>query len=430
MNYQETIDYLYQQLPMFSRIGKEAIKPGFANIIALCEQLNIPYQKNKYIHIAGTNGKGSVSHMLASILQTGGYKTGLYTSPHLKDFKERIRVNGVMMEEDEVVAFVAKAQSLIESLHPSFFEITVAMALYYFDKCKTDIAVIETGLGGRLDSTNIITPELSIITNIGYDHMQMLGDTLEKIATEKAGIIKPHIPVVIGEKQEETSGVFVQKAAEQQAPITFATEHFQIANWQSDNHFLKVEVAIKDKTDHQAYLLDLTGQYQLKNLLTVLESCRQMQQRGWNISERHIAEGLKHVKKHTGLQGRWEVVHQHPQIVLDVAHNVNGIQELLNQLEITSYHHLHMVIGMVKDKDVDQVLKMLPPYATYYFTNAHIPRALSAETLKAKAAHYNLQGKCYSSVDEAIAEAKAHAHTNDLIVVCGSVFLVGEVSRI
>lgn len=430
MNYQQTIDYLYNKLPMFSRVGSQAIKPGLDNILALCESLGNPHKKSRYIHIAGTNGKGSVSHMLASILQTSGYKTGLYTSPHLKDFRERIRVNGVMIEESAVVAFVEKIQPQIEALQPSFFEITVAMALYYFNDNHTDVAVIETGLGGRLDSTNIINPVLSVITNIGFDHMHILGNTLEKIAAEKAGIIKPGVPVVVGEKHTETENIFIQKATENNAPLFFASDTFQPAGWENENHNLKVEVAVKGKTDHNHYTLDLPAQYQVKNLLTVLESCRQLQQSGFNINEHAIIEGLKQVKKNTGLRGRWDIIHQHPKIILDVAHNESGMQELLNQLEVTTYHKLHIILGMVKDKDVEKVLQMLPQYATYYFTNAHIPRAMPAEALKAKASLHNLDGHCYTTVNEAIAEAKSHAHKDDLILVCGSVFLIGEVKEL
>lgn len=430
MNYQEIIEYLYNKLPMFSRIGGDAIKPGFTNILALCDSLDNPHKKNKYIHIAGTNGKGSVSHMLASILQTSGYKTGLYTSPHLKDFRERIRINGIMIPENAVVSYVERMQSHIEQIQPSFFEITVAMALYYFSEQDTDIAIIETGLGGRLDSTNIITPQLSVITNIGFDHMHILGNTLDKIAVEKAGIIKPHVPIVIGERQQETESVFITKATESHAPIFFASDNLQAHTWKNEGHFLNIEVSVKDQTDHHHYDLDLVAQYQVKNLLTVLECCRQLRQQGFDISEPTIKEGLKHVKKNTGLRGRWDIIHQHPKVILDVAHNESGMQEVLNQLEVTSYHKLHIIIGMVKDKDIEKVLQMLPKYAIYYFTNAHIPRAMAAEELKEKALLHKLNGNYYTTVNEAISEAKNHAHKDDLILVCGSVFLIGEVNEI
>lgn len=427
MNYQQTLDYLYDRLPMFSRVGGQAIKPGLNNIMALCGLLGQPHKKGKFIHVAGTNGKGSVSHMLASVLQSAGYKTGLYTSPHLRNFRERIKINGEMITEEEVVVFVEEIQSPIENIQPSFFEVTVAMAFNHFAQHNIDIAIIETGLGGRLDSTNIIEPILSVITNIGYDHVQILGDTLEEIAAEKAGIIKPGIPVVIGEKVQETASVFKTKAATEASPLFFAVDHWQVADWKPDEHELVVSIAENNKTDHKKYHLDLTGQYQTKNLLTVLESCRQLKELGIDLPDAVIEQGLKQVKKQTGLHGRWETIHHHPRIILDVAHNESGMRELLNQLEITSYHRLHIVLGMVRDKDVDAVIQLLPANAIYYFTNADIPRALSAGELRDKALQRGLNGHAYSNVNEALEDARAHAHPDDLILVCGSVFLVGEV---
>lgn len=427
MNYQQTLDYMYSRLPMFSRMGSDAVKSGFANITALCEILGSPHQKTKFIHVAGTNGKGSVSHMLASVLQSAGLKTGLYTSPHLKDFRERIKINGKMIEENHVVDFIQKMKLYIENLQPSFFEITVAMAFDHFAAEGTDIAIIETGLGGRLDSTNIITPVLSVITNIGWDHVQILGDTLEKIAAEKAGIIKPEVPVVVGEKKDATESVFRNKAAATGSALFFAGDHYQVENWLYEGETIVIEVSEPGRTDHKKYCLDLTGQYQIKNLVTVLESCRQLRTAGCYLPEEAIAQGLKHVKKQTGLHGRWETIQHNPRVVLDVAHNESGMQELLNQLEISTYHQLHIVLGMVKDKDVDTVLGMLPLNAAYYFTNAHIPRALDAATLKDKAALCGLNGHIFENVNVAIAAAKAHAHNDDLVLVCGSVFLVGEV---
>ncbi|HMR85086.1 MAG TPA: folylpolyglutamate synthase/dihydrofolate synthase family protein [Niabella sp.] len=427
MNYQQTLDYMYARLPMFSRVGSDAVKSGFANITALCEILENPHQKGKFIHVAGTNGKGSVSHMLAAVLHSAGYKTGLYTSPHLKDFRERIKINGKMIDESRVVDFIEKIKPLIESIQPSFFEITVAMAFDHFVAEGTDIAIIETGLGGRLDSTNIINPVLSVITNIGWDHVQILGDTLEKIAGEKAGIIKPQVPVILGEKKEATESVFIEKAATAGSALFFAGDHYHVENWMYEDEMLLVEVSEQGKTDHRKYSLDLTGQYQIKNLVTVLESCRQLRAAGYNLPEEAIVQGLKHVKKQTGLHGRWETIQHNPRIVLDVAHNESGMQELLNQLEISTYHQLHIILGMVKDKDVDTVLHMLPLNAIYYFTNAHIPRALDAAALKDKAALRGLSGHVFENVNMAIAAAKSHAHNDDLILVCGSVFLVGEV---
>ena len=428
MNYQQTLDYMYSKLPMFSRVGGNAIKHGFTNILALCEMLNNPQQHIRFVHVAGTNGKGSVSHMLASVFQSAGYKTGLYTSPHLKDFRERIKIDGQMIPEADVINFIEKMQTSIETINPSFFEITVAMAFDHFSKNNTDIAIIETGLGGRLDSTNIITPELSVITNIGLDHVHVLGDTLDKIAAEKAGIIKKEIPAVIGEKVTATKEVFTNKANEVLAPMFFANDYWEVMDWQYDAQTLSVSVAEAGKTDHKKYLLDLTGQYQTKNLITVLESCRQLRALGFNLSETAVAQGLQRVKKQTGLHGRWETIHQHPHIILDVAHNESGMQELLKQLEITTYHHLHIVLGMVKDKDVDTVLSMMPKTATYYFTNANLPRALPAADLSILADKYDLRGQVFGDVNIAIAQAKAQAHKDDLILVCGSVFLVGEVN--
>lgn len=332
-----------------------------------------------------------------------------------------------MISEQAVIAFIEKMEPAIESIRPSFFEITVAMAFDHFAKNNTGVAVIETGLGGRLDSTNILTPVLSVITNIGFDHMQVLGDTLDKIAGEKAGIMKPGIPVVIGEKQVETAPVFVAKAARLASPLFFAEDQYHAEDWHYEQEALVIEVSENGKTDHQKYQLDLTGQYQAKNLLTVLESCRQLKAAGFTLEEEAMIKGLRHAKKETGLHGRWETIQQHPRVVLDVAHNESGMNELLKQLELTSYHQLHIVLGMVKDKDVDTVVKMLPPTARYYFTNAQMPRAMAAAELQAKAAARGLRGHVFASVNEAIIEAKSHAHKDDLILVCGSVFLVGEV---
>ncbi|MFV0605751.1 MAG: bifunctional folylpolyglutamate synthase/dihydrofolate synthase [Niabella sp.] len=428
MNYSEAVDFLFSRLPMFSRIGSDAIKNGLTNIIALCEALGQPQNKCKYVHVAGTNGKGSVSHMMASVLQTAGYKTGLYTSPHLKDFRERIKINGAEISEEEVILFTEKLTPLIETLQPSFFEITVAMAFNHFAYHHCDMAVIETGLGGRLDSTNIITPEISIITNIGYDHVQILGNSLKEIATEKAGIIKAGKPVVIGTSQDETEKIFIEIAEKNTAPIFFADKQWLVSNWYYEAEDLVVELAAKHQTDHHKYTIDLTGYYQTQNILPVITACRILQNEGWNISEAAIKKGLAHTKKNTGLHGRWETVHKNPRIILEVAHNPDGIQQVLNQLEITSYHKLHLVIGMVKDKDVKKVLSMLPANATYYFTNAHVPRAMAGSQLQTNAIDYNLYGTVFQNVNEAIKNALFHAHKDDLILVCGSVFLIGEVS--
>ena len=428
MTYQQTLDYLFTRLPMFSRIGVAAYKADLTNTIRLCESLDNPQTKFKVIHIAGTNGKGSVSHMLASILQTAGYKTGLYTSPHLKDFRERIKVNGEMVSEEFVIDFTEKIKPLIEEIEPSFFEITVAMAFEYFVQGKVDIAIIETGLGGRLDSTNIITPELSIITNIGWDHMNLLGDSLEKIAFEKAGIIKQGIPVVIGEVIPETQSLFEQTAKEKKSPLSIASQKRQVLDWNWANHELIVEVAVEHHIDQKVYHLDLPGIYQTKNLLTVLEACSQLQQQGWKIDDKIINYGLKHTKRLTGLHGRWEIIHTSPTVVMDVAHNVDGIRQLVQQAELTEHHQLHIVIGMVKDKEIEKILALLPKSAVYYFTKAQIPRALPEDELMKIAEKINLEGDVFPEVNEALEFAVQHAHPDDLIIVCGSVFLVGEVN--
>jgi len=428
LNYKQTLDYLFAKLPMFSRIGVAAYKADLNNTIRLCESLGNPHTKFKSVHIAGTNGKGSVSHMLAAIFQTAGYKTGLYTSPHLKDFRERIRVNGRMISEKFVVDFTEKIKPLIAEIEPSFFEITVAMAFDYFKESNVDIAIVETGLGGRLDSTNVLTPELSVITNIGMDHMNILGDTLEKIAGEKAGIIKKNTPVIAGEVLPDTQPVFEAKAQEENASLVIASQKRQATDWKWEKNELIVEVAEEHSTDHKTYHLDLPGIYQLKNLLTVLEACYQLKRKGWKLEDDVIHEGLQQVKKLTGLHGRWDIIHQHPAIVLDVAHNEDGIKQLVEQIEVTDHRELHLVTGFVKDKEIDKVLSMLPRTAHYYFTQANIPRALDAETLLQKAKRYKLEGKTYDNVNLALKEAKAKAAKDDLIVVCGSVFLIGEVS--
>lgn len=366
--------------------------------------------------------------MLAAILQTAGYKTGLYTSPHLKDLRERIKVSGKMVEEKFVIDFTDRIQSLTEEIEPSFFEITVAMAFEYFAEQKVDVAVIEVGLGGRFDSTNVITPELSVITNIGWDHMNMLGDSLDKIAFEKAGIIKENIPAVVGEVLPETKDIFIQKAKEKNAPLSIASQRRQATNWHWERQELVVEVSEQHKTDHQIYHLDLPGIYQVKNLLTVLEACSQLRQLGWNTGEENIQKALPGVKKITGLHGRWEIIHHKPDVVLDVAHNVDGIKQIAEQIEVTDYRQLHLIIGMVKDKEVEKVISLLPREADYYFTKAHIPRALPEDQLALKAKAIELQGETFPDVNIALQAALAKAHKDDLILICGSVFLVGEVN--
>lgn len=428
MTYPETIDYLFTRLPMFSRIGAAAIKKDLTNTIALCDSLHNPQQFFKSVHIAGTNGKGSVSHMLAAVMQTAGYKTGLYTSPHLKDFRERIKVNGEMISEEYVISFTEKIKQQIEDIEPSFFEITVAMAFDFFATQKVDIAIIETGLGGRLDSTNIVTPELSVITNIGWDHMNMLGDTLEKIAFEKAGIIKEKVPVVIGEYLPETKQVFESVAKEKNAPIVFACEKRQATDWYWEKHELVVEVAEAHHTDRLHYHLDLPGIYQTKNLLTVIEAVTQLKKRNWEINDEHLKKGLQHTKKISGLLGRWEIIGNNPLVVLDVAHNEDGVRQLVQQVEITPSDQLHIILGMVKDKEVEKVLALLPKKARYYFTKAQIPRALEEKVLKEKAEQFYLTGIDFPDVNTALKNALQQAGKKDLVLICGSIFLVGEVN--
>lgn len=427
MNYRDTIDYLFTRLPMFSRVGAAAYKSDLSNTIALCEFLGNPQQKFKSIHIAGTNGKGSVSHMLAAILQTAGYRTGLYTSPHLKDFRERIKINGEMVSEQFVIDFTERIRPLSEEIEPSFFEITVAMAFEYFVEQKVDIAIIETGLGGRLDSTNIIHPELSVITNIGMDHMNLLGDTLEKIAVEKAGIIKKGVPVVIGELLPETRPVFERTAQGKNAPLTIASQTRNAKEWKWEKNELHVTVT-REKDEPVTYRLDLPGIYQVKNLLTVLEACSRLRGAGWNINESALQTALRQVKKLTGFHGRWEILRRSPLVVIDVAHNEDGIIQLVKQIRQNVFEKLHIVIGLVKDKEIENILRLLPREADYYFTKAQIPRALPEEELSKKGSRFGLKGNSYSTVNTALYAASLQAGKKDMIVVCGSIFLAGEIS--
>lgn len=428
MDYAQTVEYLFTRLPMYSRIGAAAYRADLTNTWRLADFAGNPERRFRSIHVAGTNGKGSTSHMLAAIFQEAGYKTGLYTSPHLKDFRERIRINGEMISEEAVVDFVGRIRPLSEQMDPSFFEITVVMAFDYFAQQQVDIAIIEVGLGGRLDSTNIILPELSIITNIGYDHMNLLGNTLSAIAFEKAGIIKKGVPVVVGEHRPETSSIFGQRAHEEGTYVRFADQQRFVSDWQYQRHTLVVEVATSPVAqDKTFYTLDLTGIYQIKNLLTVLEAVHVLVRKGWKLDPKIVVQALRHVKKLTGLRGRWEMIHEHPDIVLDVAHNEDGMRQLVRQIEVTDHEGLHIVLGMVKDKAVDKVLSLLPRQAQYYFTRAQIPRAMPEEELSALAGALGLVGHAFPTVAEALAAAKAHARMRDLVVVCGSVFVVAEV---
>ena len=428
MNYNETIEYLYSQLPMFSRIGVAAYKKDLHNTLELCHFLGNPHQKFRSIHIAGTNGKGSTSHMLAAILQQAGYKTGLYTSPHIKDFRERIRINGKMISQDFVVDFVARSRKISEAISPSFFELTVAMAYDYFAASKVDIAVIETGLGGRLDSTNVISPVLSVISNIGYDHINILGTTLPEIAAEKAGIIKQDTPVVIGETLAETIQVFQQKAKDMHADIQLAQERYTVTHSKSTGSFLLCEVLNTSTNKTVEYKLDLAGLYQSKNLCTVLTAVDELNKQGFSIAENIIQDALQQVKLLTGLRGRWDIIENDPTLILDVGHNEDGIKQIIRQLKENypgaSYH---FVMGFVNDKDITGLLTLLPKDASYYFSNAHIPRALPYYTLQQLAAEKSLQGDGYDDVNDAIDAARKNAAEKDVIMVCGSFFIIAEV---
>lgn len=427
MTYTETIEYLFSRLPMFSRMGAAAIKSDLVNTLKICNYLSDPQKKFRSIHIAGTNGKGSCSHMIAAILQECGYRTGLYTSPHLKDFRERIRIDGEMVSKDFVVEFTERIKPLIEEINPSFFELTVGMAFEYFAIQRIDIAVIETGLGGRLDSTNVITPELSVITNIGMDHMNILGDTPELIAAEKAGIIKKNVTAIVGESSDITDKVFLATAANKHAPIVFADKRYYAADWQHSNGYLITNVVNSHDQSRVTYELDLPGYYQLKNMVTVSEVIHQLRAKKFDLPQDKVTKALKQVKKTTGLHGRWDVIHQHPMIVLDVAHNEDGMRQLVKQLELSDYRQLHIIIGMVKDKEIDKVLALLPQEAAYYFTKAQIPRALPENILHEKAIASGIHGEAFPEVNIALKNALAKAAAEDLILVCGSVFVVGEV---
>ncbi|MBC7745422.1 MAG: bifunctional folylpolyglutamate synthase/dihydrofolate synthase [Flavobacterium sp.] len=443
MDYQQTIQYLYSRLPMFSKIGKDAIKPGLNNIIRFCDILGNPHHKFRSVHIAGTNGKGSTSHMLAAILQVAGYKTGLYTSPHLRDFRERIRVNGEMINKNGVVHFVKSHKEQIEQIEPSFFETTVAMAFDHFAKEKIDIVVVEVGLGGRLDSTNLITPLLSVITNISLDHTNILGNNLQMIASEKAGIIKPGVPVIVGEKQKEVENLFITRALENKSSIIFASNEWEIEHQEPSvkreisepNVILKllpVNITAKSsdsqifKTSDQLFL-DLTGSYQLKNLATVLSAVNGLISQGFVITEQHIKTALRQVSYLTGLMGRWQTISLNPLIICDTGHNEEGIKAVLSNIAGTPYKKLHMVIGMVKDKDIRKILLLLPKEASYYFCQPDIPRAKNAEELYSEANENQLTGKVFSSVKLALAAAKETAQDDDLIFVGGSTFVVAEI---
>lgn len=432
MTYPETLDYLFNSLPMFQRVGASAYKSDLDNTLALCGFLGNPERKFKSIHVAGTNGKGSTSHTLAAIFQTAGYKTGLYTSPHLKSFTERIRVNGDEIAQDAVVQFVTKNKDFLDDLKPSFFEMTVGMAFWYFAQQKVDIAVIEVGMGGRLDSTNVIIPELSIITNIGYDHMQFLGSTLPEIAGEKAGIIKPQIPVIISQTQDETTSVFLDKARQMNAPIVFADEKFAIKSVREkrlqDQILAEFEVASKGRSEILEF--GLLGNYQKYNLPGILEAVDQLRSQGWKISEEGVKIGLAEVVVLTGLKGRWQILGENPTVIADTGHNEPGIREILAQLKNYTFTKLWMVIGMVQDKDISKILNLLPKEANYVFCNAQIPRAMPADQLAEKAFSLGLKGEIIPNVNNALNFARKNAGSDDMIFVGGSTFVVAEIDEL
>ncbi|MFN8241254.1 MAG: folylpolyglutamate synthase/dihydrofolate synthase family protein [Bacteroidales bacterium] len=428
MNYSETIEYLYSQLPVYHRIGKAAYKANLDNTIALDNHFGNPHQSFRSIHVAGTNGKGSVSHMLASVLQEAGYKTGLYTSPHLRDYRERIRVNGAMIAEEEVVRFVEENRLILEKIKPSFFEMSVAMAFNYFRKEKIDIAVIETGLGGRLDSTNIINPLVSVITNIGFDHMELLGDTLQKIAMEKAGIIKKGVPVIIGERSEETAPVFMRAAADSGSELVFADSEFSFSWVERDPASASSSFRLtKCSNDfHADGITPLSGEYQSKNIVTVvsvLEKLHYTLDFGWDS----ILAGIRNTVINTGLTGRWQVLGSNPLVICDTGHNSHGLRYVMKQLGSISRGKLHMVVGFVNDKDLDSVFPLFPRDALYYFTRASVPRAMDQDLLKERAGKAGLNGKSFRDVTSAVHAAREAANPSDVIFIGGSTFVVAEV---
>jgi dihydrofolate synthase/folylpolyglutamate synthase len=412
---------------MYQRVGINAYKTDLNNTIDICNFLGTPQNNFKSVHIAGTNGKGSVSHYLASVLQEAGLKTGLFTSPHLKDFRERIKINGKEIPEKYVVDFIEKNKTEFEKIKPSFFEMAFGLAAKYFYDEKVDIAVIETGLGGRLDSTNVLTPIVSVITNISIDHTNLLGSTIERIAKEKAGIIKPSVPIVIGETQEEIEDIFIKKADANNSPIYFADEEFEIKNLNYKNQKLVMDVLKNEELTIQNLQSELLGFYQAKNIVTTLKAVDVLNESGFNINENNIHSGIASVVKNTTLLGRWHLISEKPLTICDVAHNADGIREVVKQIEQTTYNKLHIVFGMVDDKETENILNLLPNEATYYFCKASIPRALNERELLFKAKEIGLRGLSFSTVKQALERARQNAAPDDLIFVCGSIFVVAEI---
>jgi len=428
LTYKETLDYLYTQLPMFQRVGQTAFKKDLTNIIDLTDALGKPQDTYPTLHIAGTNGKGTTAHILSAILQQSGYKVGLYTSPHYLDFRERIKVNGALASRSFVVDFVEENKDKFGKIQPSFFEITVAMAFQYFKEQKVDIAIIETGLGGRLDSTNIIKPILSVITNISFDHQQFLGDTLESIATEKAGIIKENIPIIIGEYQDSIYHVFSETAKSKNAPITCAEDIYETVDTKSSKNGFRIYDIIKEGINLFSNLsIGIQGPFQAKNINTAIACLPILKEQFPNISNESIKSGLRNVCEIANYQGRWQIISESPKIILDSAHNEAGLAIVMDAISKETYKDLHIVMGMVNDKSHDKVLKFFPKDAIYYFAKADIPRGLEAEKLELIAKEFDLIGKSYSSVKNAFSAAKCNANHDDLIFVGGSIFVIAEV---
>jgi len=428
MNYKDTLAYMYHLLPMYQRVGAQAFKKDLTNTIKLCKLLGDPHKKIKTIHIAGTNGKGSSAHMLASILQAAGYKTGLYTSPHLVSFTERIKVNGQEVEESFVVDFINRIDDHIKRIQPSFFELTVAMAFDYFEQQSVDVAVIEVGLGGRLDSTNVLTPLISLITTIGLDHTDMLGNTLPEIAFEKAGIIKHHVPVVISETQEDIKHVFMAKASEMKAPIYFADQEFSLTTDPGSGEGLHFRAQWADQIFKGK--CDLSGEYQLKNLPGVLKVVDLLSSEHFKISESQLGEGLSNVRSNTGLFGRWQKIKDMPLTICDTAHNEAGVRLIMQQIEKMAYRRLFIIWGAVDGKNIDEVFSILPTDATYYFCQPNVPRALDAKKLKQIATKFDIAGEIVRDVNKAIEMVYESAESEDLVIIAGSNFVIAEIENL
>jgi len=430
MNYQEATNYLLERLPMFQNVGGAAFKAGLERIVWLCQELGNPQNHFKSIHIAGTNGKGSSSHFLASILQESSYRVGLTTSPHLKSFTERIRVNGQEIEEQAFVWFIEKYKKIIEDSEASFFEVMIAMSFWYFAEKQVDITVIETGLGGRLDATNIILPEVSLITNIGFDHQSFLGDTLAQIAQEKAGIIKKQTPVVISERHLETEQVFLSKADQENAPIYFAEDSYKILKNNLLLDLLKIDLEVRGTLQKIQLESGLLGNYQLKNILGVLKTVDVLREKDWNIPFEALQQGLKNVVKNTSLKGRWQILQQTPLVVADTAHNSHGIEQIIRQIEQTPYKQLHLVLGFMKDKEVDKILALYPSDAIFYFCKPDLPRAMDTQTIGEKANLLNLKYYIFETTNQALEYALQNAQNEDMVLVGGSTFVVSEIKTL